>query len=111
MYEFEEIKDDIHDASGIEEPTAYLWKRLYGCYYPDTTRMKNISNQDYVIWNRKYDHVIDSLDTVYHYTTIIEMVNNGFKLMPNEEIVPVASLPISWRYKINEAIEKTKRSI
>jgi hypothetical protein len=70
--------------------------------------MKNISKEDYVIVDKKTNKTIESYDVVYHYTSIIELVNNGFKLNPNEEIVCVASLSIEEQIKHSEAIEKYK---
>ena len=70
---------------------------------------KNISPEDYVIWDTVKNEVFGLfLDTVYHYTTIVEMVNDGFTLPKNSQLACVAGLPLKWRIKISNAIEKTK---
>ena len=70
--------------------------------------MKNISKFDYILWDTKNDKPIEHLDTVYHYTTIIELINDGFKLQDGEQFILVAELPYQWQYKINYTIEKNK---
>ena len=35
---------------------------------------------------------IDPFDVIYHYTSIIEMVNDGFAISDGEEIVPMTTL-------------------
>jgi hypothetical protein len=70
--------------------------------------MQNISKEDYVIFNKTTKKSIDSYDIVYHYTSIVELINNGFKLKPNEEIVCVAELSIEEQMKHSEAIENCK---
>jgi len=70
--------------------------------------MRNISKEDFVIWNTEKDQPTWGYDTVYHYTTIMEMVNGMFRLEPYEALICVASLSISEQIKFSEAIEKTK---
>ena len=70
--------------------------------------MKNISKEDYILWDSFDECPTERLDNVYHYTTIIELMNDGFRLNRNEEWICVASLPISLQKQISEAIEKTK---
>lgn len=70
--------------------------------------MKNISNQDFIIWDSEKKCPVESLDIVYHYTTLVDIINDGFNLRPCDKWVCVASLPIYWQEKISEAIEKTK---
>jgi hypothetical protein len=72
--------------------------------------LENISQEDFVIWKPKTKELIEEADIVYHYTTIIEMINNDkqFLLGSDEEIICVASLPIRLQKVVNEAIERTK---
>ena len=70
--------------------------------------MRNISNQDFIIWNLKNESLAEPLDVVYHYTTLIEIVNDGFKLRDGHIWLCVASLPVKIQKEISNAIEKTK---
>jgi hypothetical protein len=71
--------------------------------------MKNISREDFVIWNYKDRKLIEDSDTVYHYTTIIEMINTfQLSLQDNQELICVAELPLRLQEEISNAIELTK---
>jgi hypothetical protein len=70
--------------------------------------MRNISNQDFIIWDLKNESLAEPLDVVYHYTTLIEIVNDGFKLRDGHIWLCVASLPVKIQKEISNAIEKTK---
>jgi hypothetical protein len=70
--------------------------------------MNNISREDFVLWNTKYDRPIEGLDIVYHYTSIVELFNDGFTLLNNQEFRCVAELPLRWQKRFNECIELTK---
>jgi hypothetical protein len=70
--------------------------------------MKNISKQDYIIWDFKNECPVEPLDIVYHYTTLVDIVNDGFKLRHGHMWHCVAGLPIKIQKEISKAIEKTK---
>jgi len=70
--------------------------------------MKNISKEDYVLFNHKKNELVDPYDVVYHYTTIVEMLNDGFKIKEHEMFVPVAGLSRNLQAKISVSIELTK---
>ena len=70
--------------------------------------MKNISREDYVLWNYKTKKLIEDVDTVYHFTTVVELLNDGFQVHKDEEFIAVHALPISLQKIISEAIENTK---
>lgn len=71
--------------------------------------MKNISREDYIIWNIHNDEPVEGLSVVYHYSTLVELFNEGMVLELNkEELRCVAELPLKWQKEISEAIEKTK---
>lgn len=71
--------------------------------------MKNISREDYIIWDKIKNEPVDKLDVVYHFTTIIELINEfELSLQDGEELRCVAELPIKWQELIDDAIEKAK---
>ena len=70
--------------------------------------MKNISKEDFIIWDSIKNIPVENLDLVYHYTTLIEIVNDGFKLREDHIWLSVVSLPIKIQKEISNAIEKTK---
>ena len=70
--------------------------------------MENISREDFILVNKETQQPIERLDIVYHYSTVIELVNNGFKLKDNEQFVFVAQLPLALQRQISLAIEATK---
>lgn len=70
--------------------------------------MENISREDFILVNKQTQQPIERLDIVYHYSTVIELVNNGFKLKDNEQFVFVAQLPLALQRQISLAIEATK---
>lgn len=71
--------------------------------------MKNISKEDFIIWDIKENRPLEGLGIVYHYTTIIELINSfQFSLGVYEEIICVAELPLKWQRKISDAIELSK---
>ena len=75
----------------------------------DILELNNISKDDYIIWDKVLNEPVDDLDTVYHHTTIVEMINDmELSLQDDEEFKCVASLPLKWQYKINMAIQNSK---
>lgn len=34
MKKFSEIKNCVHDSSGIDEPNEWFWTKINGIYYP-----------------------------------------------------------------------------
>jgi hypothetical protein len=71
--------------------------------------LNNISKEDYIIWDNEKNEPLEEWDSVYHYTSIVDLFNdNDFALKGNEEIRRVAELPLKWQKKINQAIEDCK---
>jgi hypothetical protein len=70
--------------------------------------MENISREDFILVNKETQQPIERLDIVYHYSTVIELVNDGFKLRDNEEFIFVNQLPLALQRQISLAIEATK---
>lgn len=66
--------------------------------------MKYINRFDFIIWDVENDCPKEGLDIVYHYTTVIELINDGFTLANGEMFISVAELPMSWQNKISDAI-------
>lgn len=50
-------QQNIHDASGIDNPQDWLWSKLVGVYYPSMT-MKQLSSTDYVVYNRQHQYAL-----------------------------------------------------
>ena len=68
--------------------------------------MKNISKEDFILWDTVNDEPLEHHDTIYHYTTVVEIINtDGFKLLEGQEIRCVAELSIGWQKIISEAID------
>jgi hypothetical protein len=71
--------------------------------------MKNISREDFVIWKPITKELVEDADIVYHYTSIIELINTfSLSLQDDEEIICVAELPLRLQEEISNAIELTK---
>ena len=70
--------------------------------------MRNISIEDYVLWDTIKDTLFENPDIVYHYTSVVEMVNNGYVHREGLELRCVAELSLEWQIIISEAIELTK---
>lgn len=70
--------------------------------------LKYISQEDYIFWNNKTDKPLEDLDSVYHYTSIVDLLNDDFHLAYEESIVRLTDLPFAWQIKINRAIKKIK---
>jgi hypothetical protein len=71
--------------------------------------MKNISKEDFILWDTIKNEPLEKYDIVYHYTTVVEIVNTiGFDLSVNQELKCVAELSLYWKKIISEAIEETK---
>ncbi len=72
--------------------------------------MKNISQEDYILWDTEKNKPVEWLDTVYHYTTLIDDINRWdcFILCKWEQLIPVSNLSLDWKLKISQAIELTK---
>ena len=70
--------------------------------------MKNISIEDYVSWDTINNTLFEHPEIVYHYTSVVEMVNNGYAYREGLELRCVAELSLGWQRIISEAIELTK---
>jgi len=90
---------DVNDETCIKEN--------WGNKFPPM-ELPNISKEDYVIWDNKTNSPKELLDIVYHHTSIVDLINNGFKLHDGEEFVCVKALPIRWQILIDAEIEKCK---
>ena len=68
--------------------------------------MKNISKEDYIIWSDEKNAPLESLDIVYHYTSVVDLMNGDFKLGENEMFVRVTELPLEWQYEVGYLIKR-----
>jgi len=90
---------DVNDETCIKEN--------WGNKFPPM-ELPNLSKEDYIIWDNKTNSPKEALDTVYHHTTLFELINDGFKLNDGEEFVCVKALPLRWQILIDAEIEKCK---
>ena len=67
------------------------------------TRIKLIS-EDYVLVNRITKKPVEGYDTIYHYSSIIDMLNgnNDMRPKPNHEYISMTALPIEEQKKYLE---------
>ena len=64
-----------------------------------------LSALDYILFDVVQNKPIENLDTIYHYTSVIEAVNNGLKLEKNEMFISLTELPIELQNKIIETLK------
>ena len=82
-------------------------KENWGNKFPPM-ELPHLSKEDYVIWDSITNSPKEALDTVYHHTTLVELINDGFKLNAGEEFVCVRALPLRWQILIDAELEKYK---
>ena len=71
--------------------------------------MNNISKEDFILWDNLTNKPKEHLDTVYHYTSVIDLYNEEYDRQSlGLEFRCVASLTPTWKQKISDAIELTK---
>ena len=71
--------------------------------------MKNISREDFILWDTINSKPIEDYDTIYHYTSLVDIINtDGFKLSEGQELICVEELSLGWKKIISEAIEENK---
>ena len=90
---------DVNDETCIKENWGNKFSPM---------ELPNLSKEDYVIWDNKTNSPKEALDIVYHHTTLVELINDGFKLNDGEEFVCVKALPLRWQILIDAEIEKCK---
>jgi hypothetical protein len=90
---------DVNDEDCIKENWANKFPPM---------ELPNISKEDYVIWDNITNSPKERLDIVYHHTTLVELINDGFKLNAGEEFVCVKALPLRWQILIDAELEKCK---
>ena len=90
---------DVNDEDCIKENWANKFPPM---------ELPHLSKEDYVIWDSITNSPKEALDTVYHHTTLVELINDGFKLNAGEEFVCVRALPLRWQILIDAELEKYK---
>lgn len=78
-------------------------------YQENNIALEYISKEDYIFWDHKADEPLEDLSTVYHYTSIIELLNSDFNLGYDETVIRLIDLPFMWQIKINNAIKNGKK--
>ena len=66
--------------------------------------MTKIYETDYVLM--KDGKPVEEYDMIYHHTTIVEMVNNGFKLSEGEYFLSMTDLPQDLKDNYIKAIQE-----
>ncbi len=70
--------------------------------------LKNISREDFVLWDTKKNCPKEELDIVYHYTSVIDFLNDGMKIEECEEFVCIKSIPLRWQVLYDTELERCK---
>lgn len=96
---------DIFGLLDVNDETCI--KENWGNKFPPM-ELPNLSKEDYIIWDNKTNSPKEALNIVYHHTSIVDLINNRFKLDEGEEFVCVKALPIKWQILIDAEIEKCK---
>jgi len=81
---------------------------LRECKLEISFELPNISREDYVLWDTKNNCPLEDLDIVYHYTSLIEFLNDGMKIKEGEQFWCITSIPLRWRILYNAEIERNK---
>lgn len=70
--------------------------------------LPNILKEDFVAWDTKNNCPKESLDIIYHYTSLIGLMNDGMQLEADEEFVCIKSIPLRWQVLYDAEIERNK---
>jgi hypothetical protein len=68
----------------------------------------HINSEDYILWDIKRNFPFENLDDVYHYTTVVDLINEGFKLGEGVIFRRIIGLSLGWQVEISMAIRKSK---
>ena len=103
-----DIKDwDLFAATGHYCSDSFFEElAMQDIYKFNNIPLKYISKEDYILWNDRMDEPLEGLDTVYHYTSIANLLNQDFNLAYDESVIRLTDLPFAWQIKINNAIKK-----
>jgi len=66
--------------------------------------MKN-THEDYVLWDTEKNTFVEHPSIIYHFTSIIELINDGFQLKQTESFVCVNELTKKDQMIIEECIK------
>lgn len=102
-------KWDWHSTTGHHCSDSFFEElAMQDIYKVNNITLKYISQEDYILWNDRTDEPLEDLDTVYHYTSVIDLMNQDFNLGYHEFVIRLTDLPFAWQIKINNAIKKLK---
>jgi hypothetical protein len=91
----------------LDMDSDYCVKENWHNMFPPI-ELPNILKEDYVAWDTKNNCPKESLDIVYHYTSLIELMNDGMQLEEDEEFVCIKSIPLRWQVLYDAEIERNK---
>jgi len=91
----------------LDMDSDYCVKENWHNMFPPI-ELPNILKEDYVAWDTKNNCPKESLDIVYHYTSLIELMNDGMQLEEDEEFVCIKNIPLRWQVLYDAEIERNK---
>lgn len=100
---------DWYSATGHHCSDSFFEElAMQDIYKVNDMSLKYISQEDYIFWDHKNDVPLEDLSTVYHYTSVIDLMNQDINLGYDESVIRLTDLPFAWQIKINNAIKKLK---
>jgi hypothetical protein len=91
----------------LDMDSDYCVKENWHNMFPPI-ELPNILKEDFVAWDTKNNCPKESLDIVYHYTSLIKLMNDGMQLEEDEEFVCIKSIPLRWQVLYDAEIERNK---
>jgi hypothetical protein len=70
--------------------------------------LNNISREDFVLWDTKKNCPKEDLDIVYHFTSVIDFLNDGMKIEEGEEFWCIKNIPLRWQVLYDAELERCK---
>jgi hypothetical protein len=104
--------DKVHYATNdighlLDMDSDYCVKENWHNMFPPI-ELPNILREDFVAWDTKNNCPKESLDIVYHYTSLIQLMNDGMQLEEDEEFVCIKNIPLRWQVLYDAEIERNK---
>jgi hypothetical protein len=70
--------------------------------------LPNIRVEDFVLWDTKNNCPKEELDIVYHFTSVIDFLNDGMKIEEGEQFWCIKSIPLRWQVLYDAELERCK---